>query len=83
MPYQLVRDFVSRDLVECLTQLLAGAKSGEVRGIAFGAILQKQRYITNVTGLCVRNPTFARGMVASLDDELAGIINGRDVNETR
>lgn len=83
MPYQLVKDYVSRDLVVCLTQLLEGAKNGQVRGIAFAAILNKQRYITNVTGLCMRNATFTRGMVTSLDDELAGIISGRDVNETR
>lgn len=83
MPYQLVKDYISRDLVECLTQLLEGAKSGHIKGISFAAILDKNRFITNVAGLCYRNPTFARGMVSSLDDELAALINGRDVNETR
>lgn len=83
MTYHLVKDFVSRDLVECLTQMLDGAKSGRVKGIAFAAFLDKQRYITNVAGLCYNNPSFTRGIVASLDDELAGLVNGRDVNETR
>ena len=83
MPYQLVKDYVSRDLVVCLKQLLAGAESGEVRGIVFGAILKRQRYITNVTSLCARHATFSRGIVASLDDDLKGFVDGRDVNETR
>lgn len=83
MPYRLVKDFVSRDLVQCLEQLHSAGLRGEIKGIAFAAILPRQRYITNFAGLCVRNPTFTRGMIASLDDELSGIINGRDVNETR
>lgn len=83
MPCQLVKDYVSRDLVTCLTQMLEGAKSGKIKGICFAAILDKNRFITNVAGLCYRNPTFARGMVSSLDDELAGLISGVDVNETR
>jgi hypothetical protein len=83
MAYRLVKDYVSRDLVEALEQLLHGAKSGDVTGIAFGAVLKRQRYITNVAGLCFTNPTFTRGVICCLDDELQGMINGRDPNETR
>lgn len=83
MPYKLVHDFISRDTVECLAVLFEGAKTGDVKGIAFGAILSRNRYITNVAGLAFKNPTFARGMVMSLSDELATLIHQRDPQETR
>lgn len=83
MPYQLVHDYVSRDTVEALEQLLSGARSGDVTGIAFAVTLKRNRYITNVAGLAYKNPTFARGMVSTLSDELASLIHGRDPQETR
>lgn len=83
MPYQLVRDYISRDVVDALTVLLEGAKTGDVTGLAFAATLRKNRYVTNVAGLMFKNPTFARGCIGALDDELAGIIHGRDPEETR
>ena len=55
----------------------------DVTGIAFICTLKKQRFITYVAGLCHRHPTFTRGMVASLDDELSEIVHGREQNETR
>lgn len=83
MPYQLVHDYISRDVVDALTVLLEGAKAGDVTGLAFAATLKKSRYITNVAGLMYKNPTFARGCVSALDDELAGIVHNRDPEETR
>lgn len=83
MPYRLVPDDVSHDVVEALETLLSLAKEGEVTGIAFACTLKKMRYITNVAGHCYSNPTFARGMVAFLSDQLAGLVHGRDPEETR
>lgn len=83
MPFELVRDIISRDTVEALEQLLEGAKSGDVTGIAFAAALKRKRYITNVAGFCFKNPTFTRGMVGALDDELSSLIQGREIDETR
>lgn len=83
MPYRLVPDEISRDTVEALETLLAAARTGEVTGIAFACTLKKMRYITNVAGSCYRNPTFARGMAASLSDHLATLVHGRDPDETR
>lgn len=83
MPYRLIPDSTSHDTVEALEALLDAAKTGEITGIAFACTLKKMRYITNVAGLCFTNPTFARGMVASLSDELAGLIHRRDPQETR
>lgn len=81
--YSLIRDHISRDTVEALTQLLEAAKNGEVTGIAFGAFLRNRKYITNVAGTCFHNATTARGMICALDDELAELVQGRDPDETR
>lgn len=81
--FDLVRDIVSRDTVEALEQLLGAARSGDIIGIAFAAALKRKRYITNVAGTCYRNPTFARGMLGALDDELSVLIQARGQDETR
>ncbi|APW37627.1 hypothetical protein RD110_10860 [Rhodoferax koreense] len=83
MPYRLIQDTVSRDVVEALETLLDGARRGEVTGIAYACSLKKMRYFTNIAGLCYKNPTFARGMVGALTDELATIIHHRNEGETR
>lgn len=69
-PFGLVPDRLSDDTVECLEQLLNEARKGEVIGLAFAAMLKRRAYIVNAAGEALRNPTFARGMVAALDDEL-------------
>lgn len=83
MPYKLVRDDLSHDTIEALTVLLEGARTGEITGIAFACTMRRMRYFTNVAGVCYTNPTFARGMVCSLSDELAALIHTRDPGETR
>jgi hypothetical protein len=70
-PFVLVQDIVSRDTIECLETLLAEARKGEIIGIAFAAMLKRRAYITNTAGEAHRNPTFSRGMLATLDDQLA------------
>ncbi len=70
-PFVLIPDNVSTDTVKCLETLLRHARKGEVIGIAFAAALKRRAYITNTAGECHRNPTWARGMVAALDDQLA------------
>jgi|GEM_PF-2092325 len=83
MPYQLVRDAISQDTVTALRQLLVLAEQGELTGIAFTATFRKMRYITNVAGMLAKNPTFCRGAIRALDDELSAIIHHRDPQETR
>lgn len=83
MPYRLIADHVSRDTVQALKTLLNLAEAGEITGIAFGCTMKKNRYFTNVAGYCYRNPTFTRGMVGALTDELATMIHNRDFEETR
>lgn len=83
MPYRLVPDNLSHDTVDALETLLEGAKAGEITGIAFACTMKRMRYITNVAGVCYKNPTFARGMVAFLSDELAGLVHRRHPEDTR
>jgi hypothetical protein len=52
------------------SRLLEQAKSGEVIGLAFAAMYRRRRYTVSTCGEASRNPTFARGMIAALDDEL-------------
>lgn len=83
MAYQLIKDTISRDVVSALEQLLEGARNGDVTGLAFAAALRGRRFVTNVAGTCFRDATNARGMIATLDDELSDIVQGRSESETR
>lgn len=75
-PFVLLPDRVSRDTVECLQQLLRQAKRGEVIGLAYCAMLKKRAYIVDTAGEAHNSPTFARGMVAALDDHLSAYVHG-------
>lgn len=76
-PYRLVPDHISTDTVECLEQLLDGARRGQIIGLAFAAMLKRREYIVNTAGTAHDSPTFARGMVAALDDSLSNRIHHR------
>jgi hypothetical protein len=75
-PFTLIPDKLSVDTVEVLETLLQHARAGEVIGIAFAAQLRRRAFIVNTAGEAHRNPVFARGMVAALDDELGQRMRG-------
>lgn len=75
-PFILVPDELSTDTVECLTTLLEHAKRGDLLGLAFVGVLKRRGYIVNSAGEAYRNPTFTRGMIAALDDQLSLRIRG-------
>jgi hypothetical protein len=77
-PFSLVPDTVSTDTVECLRLLLRRARRGEVVGLAYCAMLKQRAYIVNTAGIAHDSPTFARGMVAALDDSLSNRIHHRE-----
>lgn len=68
----------NRETIETLTTLLAMANAGEINGIAFAASLKNLRYITDTVGFCHEHPTFARGMVALLSDEIGAFVRAWD-----
>lgn len=67
---RLVREYVSNDTVEVLEMLLDAARTGTITGIAIACDMRKSPHLTTVAGSCLTNPTFARGMVASLAREI-------------
>lgn len=77
-PFRLVPDAISTDITQALEEMLAMARRGELIGIAFAGILKRRSYFVNTAGEAHRNPTFARGCVSALDDEL-----GKRMRETQ
>lgn len=75
-PFILIPDTVSNETVKALEQLLHEARTGELIGIAFAAMVKKRGYIVNSAGEAYRNPTFSRGMLRALDDKLGQRVQG-------
>jgi hypothetical protein len=60
----------SDSTIGVLESLLEDAHSGNVVGIAFVALRKRRQFVMGATGEARRNPVFARGMLACLDDAL-------------
>jgi len=73
--YTLINSTTNHDTIQTLDQLLQQARDASVVGVATVVILRERRYLVSVTGEAYRNPTFTRGALAALDDELRGIIH--------
>lgn len=69
-PFRLVSRAVSHDTVRALESMLEAARGGELIGMAYAAMFRERKYLVNATGEAYRNPTFSRGMLRDLDDEL-------------
>jgi hypothetical protein len=80
---RLVKPSANQETVEHLETMLAAAKNGEITGLAYVITLPGMRFITNMTGICFDHPTFARGAVAFLNDQLAGLVHDRDAQDVR
>lgn len=70
-PFRLVRNRRSRTTIRATEELRADAHTGDLIGVALVAMYKRRVYTTRVTGECFRSPTFTRGMLRALDDELA------------
>lgn len=73
-PVRLVPDALSHDAIEAAEQLAQLARSGKIIGFSIAVLERGRKYWTNSAGETRRNPTWARGMVAALDDELADMV---------
>lgn len=69
-PFRFVGAEPSGDTIAVLNELLKAAKAGDLIGVAFAAMYKRREYLVGYTGECARNPTFARGMVSDLHDDL-------------
>ena len=82
MTHSLVREHISHDTVEALEQMLARAQRGHITGIALVVMLKRHRYLVNISGEAFRDPTYARGAVCALDDQLRDLVRGAEAPET-
>lgn len=73
---KLVHDDISRDLSAAMRRIAEMTDQKIVIGAVFGLALRGsgRRYHVNVAGSLARDPTFARGVVAALDDELRDMV---------
>ena len=82
---RLIPDDISRDLTPAMRRIHEMAEQRIIVGSVFGLVLRGpgRLYHVNVAGSLARDPTFARGMVAALDDELRDMVRGQgDANTT-
>lgn len=66
----LLENYGSESTVTTLETLLEDARNGDLSGIAFVALGKRRKFVCGATGEARRNPVFARGMLACLDDAL-------------
>lgn len=74
---RIIRFPGSRHTVRALEALLAEANAGRLIGIAYVAMYSHREYGVGIDGETRRSPTFTRGMLHVLDDELAKLISER------
>ena len=70
-PFTLVNEIISHDTIEALEFLLQEARSGELIGLAYGAMLKRRACIVDTAGEAYKNPLFALGVVSLLADDVA------------
>jgi hypothetical protein len=72
---QLIHDPAIQDLVEAFEHLAESARQGLVVGAILGIAVKGRRYHVSVGGTLTRDPTFARGICAAIDDELMHLVH--------
>lgn len=71
---RLVPAGVSDETVKAIEYLLQEARAGRYVGLAWVAMRAGYLYDVDIAGETRRAPTFTRGMLRVLDDELAQIV---------
>lgn len=67
----LARSALSYETLELLATALAAAMRGEVVGVALIMLHPGRDYSIDIAGMVREDPTFCRGMVQKLNDELS------------
>ena len=73
-PLRLVPDGLSHDTIEAIDQIHQLAHRGRVVGIAVIVVERGRKYWVNSAGECRRSPTWTRGALADLHDELGALV---------
>jgi hypothetical protein len=69
-PFHLVQSEISADTQKCVDAIADGVRAKRVIGFAAVVIYAQRNYELRLCGEADRSPTFTRGAVAALDDEL-------------
>lgn len=65
---------VSEDALQAAQELISDILSGRTVGFAIVAMQDAKHYTVDIVGACRDAPTFTRGMILSLSDEIAKLI---------
>lgn len=79
---QLLREVVSSDTVDCAKALIDGSESGQVVGAVIGFLYRRRRYSVAICGEAYADPTWARGVIAAIEDELRQMVHERGQRDT-
>jgi hypothetical protein len=80
--YTIIHEHLSTDTVETFEQLLAAAKAAQINGGVLGLTMKGRRIFVHSFGILARDPILARGIVATLDDELSAMVQSRTDSRT-
>jgi len=72
--YKLEADPLSHDTIEAARQIVRMAEAGEIIGLGLVVMRKGKRYWVNSAGECRRSPTWTRGALRDLDDELGAMV---------
>lgn len=79
---RLIHPTISGDTLACAGHLLEGLESGEVTGAVIAILYRRKRYSIHVCGEAHDAPTYARGIVGAIEDELRDLIQERGQSNT-
>ena len=68
---------VCHETISTLKKLLAMAQSGRCVGFCYSACLPNNNYQVGTTGRFAESPTYARGAIAAIEDELREMVHGQ------
>jgi hypothetical protein len=79
---QLLHETVSHDTIECALAMAEGSKNGHIVGAVIGFLYKYRKYSVAVCGEAYRDPTWARGVIGAIEDELRHLIHERGQKDT-
>lgn len=83
MKLELVRQEISRDTVEALEEILQDARAGLYTGFVIGLLRPRRRYSVHCIGEGCESPTWSRGILRALDDELKVLVDIENRGDTK
>lgn len=83
MKLELVHAPISGDTLDALQELVEDARAGLYTGFVIGLLRPRLRYSVHCVGEACERPSWSRGILKALDDDLSRLIQQRSSEETR